>query len=164
MLRDPIVVLPFCMCILLHWDSLVCSVSSSSRTPTPVVSSTMGAPRTDGAQGYTGNHGPHDSPGEVAHIARALTPDMTTAVSTTTFEVGASDGSSAPTPDATAAVDMTTTVPIGSLISASSPRPQMGAATASVVTNVDIVEEHEVVLGHPLLRAQGMSPLVRQWA
>jgi hypothetical protein len=40
----------------------------------------------------------------------------------------------------------------------------MGVATTSVVAGDDIVEEPEVIQGHPLLRAPGDVSLTRQWA
>jgi hypothetical protein len=41
------------------------------------------------------------------------------------------------------------------LTGASSPQPQMGAATTSMVVDDDIVEEPKVAQGHRLLRALG---------
>jgi hypothetical protein len=49
MLLDPAFVLPFSMLILFHLDSSLCSVSPSSRTPTPTV---------DQAHGYAVGHDP----------------------------------------------------------------------------------------------------------
>jgi hypothetical protein len=107
----------------------------------------------DGAHGDARDHRPQESPGEVAHSGGAPTLDMNVATGTVAFEAVAGDGSPAPTLDTTAAADMTTAAPISSLIGMSSPQPQMGAATASMVVDDDIVEEPKVVLGRPLLRA-----------
>jgi hypothetical protein len=67
MLSDLAAILHSSMRILYHWDSSLCSVSSSSRTPTPGVHSDRGAPGADGAQGDVGDHGPHGSLAEVVH-------------------------------------------------------------------------------------------------
>jgi hypothetical protein len=96
MLRDPTIFLPFTMCILFHWDSSLCNVSSSSRTPTPRGSNIEGDPRADGAQGGAWDHGPRDSSGEVAHSDGALIPDTTVVVGTMAFEAVAGDRSLAP--------------------------------------------------------------------
>jgi hypothetical protein len=64
------------------------------------------------------------------------------------------DGSLTPALDMTVVVGMAAMALIGSSVSVSSSRPQMGAASALVVARDDIVE-HEVICGHTLLRASG---------
>jgi hypothetical protein len=88
----------------------------------------------------------------VAHIGGAPTPDKAAAVGNAAPEAPEAvtdDGSSTLVPDTTVVVS------IGPSVGASSPRPQMGATSASVVDGDDIVEEPEVVHVHPLLRAPG---------
>jgi hypothetical protein len=149
LLRDPAFILPISMHILFHLDSSLCSVSPSSRTPTP------GADR---AQGGAMGHGPHDSLGEVAHNGGAPTPEKIAAagvVAPEAPEAVTSDGSLAPSLDTTTAADMTGAAPFGSSISVSSPQPQMGAVITLVVAGDDILEEPEVVQEHPLLMFPG---------
>jgi hypothetical protein len=67
--------------------------------------------------------------------------------------VAAGDGSSAPDPNATAAVGMAAMTLIGSSTGASSSQPQVGESSTMAVAGDDIVGEPEVVHGHPLLRA-----------
>jgi hypothetical protein len=145
MLSNPAFVLPFSMLILFYLDSSLCSVSPQQDT----------YPR-GGAVG----HDPH-----VAHIGGAPTLGKVAAAGAAAPkapEALAGDGSSSSAPDTTVAVDMTAAAPIGLSVDTSSPRPQMGAASASAVAGHDIVEP-EVIRGHPLLRALGDVSLDRQW-
>jgi hypothetical protein len=99
-------------------------------------------------------HGPKDSLGEVAHNGGAPTLEKTVAAGAAAPEapeVVTSDGSLVPSPDMTTAADMTVAALIGSSIGVSSLQPQMGAAITLVVAGDDIVEEPEVIQGHPLL-------------
>jgi hypothetical protein len=162
MLRDSVVILPFSMCNLFHWDSLLCSVSSSSRTPTLRVSSTGGAPRVDRAQGRTVGHGPQDSPGDLARSGGALTLGTTIVADTVASEVVPGDRCPALAPNTTVVADGTTATLIGPSVSALSPQPHMGASTALVATCDDQMEEPNVILGTPFLGPQGTSPLTRQ--
>jgi hypothetical protein len=77
-------------------------------------------------------------------------------------EVVADDGSPALAPSMTVVVGMASITSISSSAAASSSQPHMGAASTSAVAGDDIVEEPEVIDGHPLLRDQGTSPLMRQ--
>jgi hypothetical protein len=71
----------------------------------------------------------------------------------------AGDGSPELALDMTVAVGTTATALIGMSAGASSSRPQIGAASATVVADNNIMEEPEVIHGHPLLRAPGdVSP------
>jgi hypothetical protein len=151
MLRDPTFVLPFSICILFDWDSSLCSLSSSSRMPTTRGSSTGGAPGADWAQEVIEDHGPQDSSDEVAHGDGAPTLDTTTVAGAMAFEAVVGDGSLSPEVGEVAIG--IPAVSTGPSVCSSSPQPQMGAATTSTVVDDDIVEEPEVILGHPLLRA-----------
>jgi hypothetical protein len=104
---------------------------------------------------------PQDSPSEVAHSDRApilaTTAAAGTAASKEVVDVWC------PTPESIVvtspmmgkvAIESPVT-PIGPSIGASSLHPQTGAATALAIADDDIVEEPEVALGHPLLRAPG---------
>jgi hypothetical protein len=117
----------FSMFILFHMDSSLCSVSPSSRIPTP-----RADPMLRGAMGY----GP-----QVAHISRALAPDKAEAV--------VRGGSPSPVQNTTVVAP---TIPS---TGASSPQPETGAASTSVVAGDDIAEDPKVVHGDPLLRSLG---------
>jgi hypothetical protein len=114
LLRDPTFILPFSMCILFHLDSLLCTVSPSSKMPTPGV---------DRVQGGAVGHDPQDSPGEVAHNSGALTPDkivVAGAVAPEAPEAVAGDEFLVLAPDMTTAVKTTAAALINSSIGASS--------------------------------------------
>jgi hypothetical protein len=120
--------------------------------------STEGAPRADGALDSAGDRGPQDSPIEVACSNRAPTPETTTTVGAVASEAVPNDGSPAPEAGAMT-LSMVGEAAVGSPTAstspsagASSPHPQMGAATTSAAVDYDIVEELEVLLGIPFLR------------
>jgi hypothetical protein len=107
------------MLILFHLDSLLCSVSPSSRTPTP------GA---DQVQGDDVGHDPHVSAGEVALSSGAPTPVRAAAAGAAaleTPEVVASDGSPVPSPGMTTAMGTIDAILIASSVGVSSPQSQM---------------------------------------
>jgi hypothetical protein len=102
------------MLILFHLDSLLCSVSPSSRTPT------LGA---DQAQGDDVGHDPHVSAGEVALSSGVPTPVRAVAVGAAALEapeVVASDGSPVPSPGMTTAMGTIDAILITSSVGVSS--------------------------------------------
>jgi hypothetical protein len=83
---------------------------------------------------------------------RILVPDTTTIAGATT----------SPTMSEAAAGDPAALT--GPAADAPSSLPRMAAATALVVADNNAIEEPEVIMGHPGLRARGLSPSLRRWA
>jgi hypothetical protein len=152
------------MCILFHWDSSLCSVSSSSGMPTLGGSSTRRAPREDQSRHGAGDRGPQDSLAKGACGNGAPTPNTATATGAAASKAVANDGSPAPDVGAVTSSmvgEETIGIPAASTgpsAGVSTTQPQMGAATTSAVVDDDPMEEPEVVNGHPFSGPRGCLP------
>jgi hypothetical protein len=143
----------------------MCSVSPSGRTPTSGGSGPVGALGRRRPSDAAKDRGPQDASIWAAHGSEGPTPDMPAVVGT----VDAGDGSPAPEVESEVARTVVVEVVSSPVVdevayqdrdasssgpaSPSSLQPQVAAASASVGTDDNIMEEQEAVLGHPLLRA-----------
>jgi hypothetical protein len=107
---------------------------------------TMGS-RAGGAQDAPEDASPQDSPIVVADGDRIPAPDTTTTTEVTTSSVMNEAATGEPTAST------------GPAASAPSSPPQMAAATASAGNDDNIIEEPEVIMGQPDLRAPGAFSL-----
>jgi hypothetical protein len=124
-------------------------VSTTNETPTPGGSIAGGAPSSSKTQDAAEDHGLQDPLAEASHgngtPVQEAVPEMDsiTMVGATVSLAMCEVAVSGPT-------GLT-----GLTASAPSSPPQMAAATTSVGADDDTIEEPEVILGHPILRAPG---------